>query len=238
MGGTGAPSRKRLRLANYDYATSGAYFITICTDRRKCILGAIDVDVPPVGQGLCPCRLSPIGVIAHEEALNIPKRFPTCELNKHVVMPNHVHMLLTLHNEGDSQVAWQGQSPCPTMDTGVGGGVQDAGRRPARRGQSPCPTVGAATGDAMRSPCRVASTGVDDGTRGSCPTISTIIGAYKSITTKRANALRKTKGRTLWQPRFYDHVVRGEDDYSAIWRYIDENPAKWREDVYWANAER
>ena len=32
------PKRKPTRLAGYDYGTPGAYFITICTYRRKCIL--------------------------------------------------------------------------------------------------------------------------------------------------------------------------------------------------------
>ena len=41
------PKRKPTRLKGYDYSAPGAYFITICTHNRKCILGNI------VGEGLC-----------------------------------------------------------------------------------------------------------------------------------------------------------------------------------------
>ncbi len=35
------PKRKPTRLKGYDYSQDGAYFITICTNDRKCILGNI-----------------------------------------------------------------------------------------------------------------------------------------------------------------------------------------------------
>ena len=34
--------------------------------------------------------------------------------------------------------------------------------------------------------------------------------------------------KNIWQPRFYDHVIRGEQDYKEIWQYIENNPAKWK----------
>ena len=44
--------------------------------------------------------------------------------------------------------------------------------------------------------------------------------------------ITKWAGFSIWQPRFYDHIIRSEEDYQRIWRYIDENPAKWRDDRY------
>ncbi len=44
------PKRKPIRLKDFDYAQSGAYFVTICSLNRECILGEIIV-----GQGLCSC---------------------------------------------------------------------------------------------------------------------------------------------------------------------------------------
>ena len=44
------PSRKRMRMENYDYSSYGAYFITICTQNKKPILSRIvggDVLVAP-----------------------------------------------------------------------------------------------------------------------------------------------------------------------------------------------
>ena len=46
-------SRKQLRLPEYDYSTPGAYFVTICTHDRQCILSDIIVgaDAYPKGTG-------------------------------------------------------------------------------------------------------------------------------------------------------------------------------------------
>ena len=35
------PARKPNRLSQYDYSTPGAYFITICTKDKQCILGSV-----------------------------------------------------------------------------------------------------------------------------------------------------------------------------------------------------
>ena len=42
------PKRKPNRLKSYDYSQNGAYFVTICTDKRRNILSRITV-----GEGLC-----------------------------------------------------------------------------------------------------------------------------------------------------------------------------------------
>ena len=55
------------------------------------------------------------------------------------------------------------------------------------------------------------------------PTISTVVRMLKS-------AVSADAGFSLWQKGFYDHVVRTEQDYLEIWRYIEENPGKWAED--------
>ncbi len=60
-----------------------------------------------------------------------------------------------------------------------------------------------------------------------------VMRAYKSITTKRYNALMGRQGTALWQPRFFDHIVRDEADYLRIWKYIDENQVKWNKDRYY-----
>ena len=37
----GIRERKPLRLKNFDYSTTGAYFITVCTENRRMILSNI-----------------------------------------------------------------------------------------------------------------------------------------------------------------------------------------------------
>lgn len=51
----------------------------------------------------------------------------------------------------------------------------------------------------------------------------------RGIKTRVTRAL----GYSVWQEKFYDHVVRNEEDYLRICDYIHSNPAKWREDNYY-----
>ena len=44
--------------------------------------------------------------------------------------------------------------------------------------------------------------------------------------------IHKECGFSLFQRTYYDHIIRSEEEYIKIWKYIDENPAKWTEDCY------
>ena len=84
------PVRKPNRLPKFDYNTPGAYFITICTKDRKNILGRIvgggALDAPHV-------NLSGIGEIA-DKFIRSGERIPNIHVDKYVIMPNHIHMIL------------------------------------------------------------------------------------------------------------------------------------------------
>ena len=60
------------------------------------------------------------------------------------------------------------------------------------------------------------------------PTLSTIVGLYKSGVSKRIHIINKEI--EVWQKHYYDHIIRNRNDYSEIWKYIDNNPIKWEED--------
>ena len=57
--------------------------------------------------------------------------------------------------------------------------------------------------------------------------------AFKSLTARQANHEENKPHRKLWQRSFYDHVIRNEQDYLEIWKYIDENPVKWELDQFY-----
>jgi REP element-mobilizing transposase RayT len=63
-----------------------------------------------------------------------------------------------------------------------------------------------------------------------------IVGSYKSAVTRRVNALRGTEGTPVWQRNFYEHIVRDDEDLERIRAYIDDNPRRWPEDEYHADA--
>ena len=37
----------------------------------------------------------------------------------------------------------------------------------------------------------------------------------------------KEYGNNIWQARYYDHIIRNQDDYNEKWDYIENNPKKW-----------
>jgi REP element-mobilizing transposase RayT len=73
--------RRSVRLKDYDYSQSGAYFITICTKNRKCLFGAI-VDGA--------MRLNECGEVVQKCWREIPCHFPGAQLDEFVIMPNHI----------------------------------------------------------------------------------------------------------------------------------------------------
>ena len=102
------PKRKHPRLDNYDYSSAGAYFVTICTQNRRCILSHI------VGRGLAPAETDGIeyttlGKIAEEQLLLLEDRYPSLSVDKYIIMPNHIHAILVLENDA------AGASPRPTI---------------------------------------------------------------------------------------------------------------------------
>lgn len=80
--------RKANRIPHYDYATNGAYFVTICTHRRQRILSDIVGDGFPVPK--------PIGLIAQEYIHNIPIKYPSVSVDRYIIMPDHIHILLRI----------------------------------------------------------------------------------------------------------------------------------------------
>lgn len=55
------------------------------------------------------------------------------------------------------------------------------------------------------------------------------MGAFKSLSAKRINREQGAPGEKIWQARYYEHIARNEEDFLAIWNYIETNPVRWRE---------
>lgn len=165
--------RKSIRLRGYDYSNPGAYFVTVCTQKRQCLF--------PFAVGAAPCgRPNPAREIAEEWLEKLTDKYPGVLLEKYVVMPNHIHLLLRF-------VSWE-----------------EAG-----------------------------------GHMG--PPLQEVLDWYKTMTTNayiravKSGRLPCFQGR-IWQRGYYEHVIRNERDYLEIWRYIDQNPARWNEDEYYAET--
>ncbi len=97
--------RKTPRCQSFDYNSAGAYFITICTQSRRCILARI------VGTGVLDCpqiKLTKYGEIADKYIKQLNDFYDHISVESYVIMPNHIHFLLIIKGDGQSR------TPVPT----------------------------------------------------------------------------------------------------------------------------
>ena len=89
------PKRKPTRLRGYDYSTSGAYFLTICVKDKKQLLSKIivgdDAHIVPKN------RLTNIGLVCEKYINNINTKYENVSVDKYVIMPNHIHLIISLY---------------------------------------------------------------------------------------------------------------------------------------------
>ena len=101
------PQRKPTRLKDYDYSSTGVYFITICSKDKKPIFSRVvgdgDLDVPKV-------ILYRYGEIINNNITYMNKIYNHINIDNYVIMPNHVHVLLSVKKSGTSR------SPSPTNE--------------------------------------------------------------------------------------------------------------------------
>ena len=105
------PTRRPNRLSHFDYSAPGAYFITICTQNRKCLFWE------NVGASIArpqTQRLSHYGTIVDQVIRNISAHYPAVSVDHYVVMPNHIHLLLQINTDPDGRAM-----PAPAISTVV-----------------------------------------------------------------------------------------------------------------------
>jgi len=100
------PKRKANRLKEYDYSRPGAYFVTVCTEKRLKTLCDIVGDGFPVPKEA--------GMIAENCIQEIPVRYPMVHVDRYVIMPNHIHLLVSI------DVINGTGNPSPTLGNVIG----------------------------------------------------------------------------------------------------------------------
>ncbi|MBI1281029.1 MAG: hypothetical protein GC179_23085 [Anaerolineaceae bacterium] len=91
--------RKPTRLQGYDYSQNGAYFVTICTQNRVNLFGEIHADE------MNPNRSGEMIMYWWHK---LQDKFPAIELDKVVLMPNHLHGIIVLFEDLPKQGAHAG----------------------------------------------------------------------------------------------------------------------------------
>ena len=241
------PERKNPRLRGWDYGAGGTYFVTFCTSAHRPVLSSIRRGDPC---GRPPLVLTPLGECVAEAIALTGVR-----VEHQVIMPNHVHLLLTLERAATraapigagTQAAARiapadGQTRVAARIVPTGAGTQaDARVAPTDSGTRADARI-APTGRGTQADARVAPTGAgtqadervaptDSGPRAAAE-LGRLVGTVKSRSVHLAAGRGLEAGR-LWQRGYYDHIVRSENDFLRIWTYIDNNPLRWELDRYY-----
>ena len=101
------PQRKHPRMDHYDYSSNGAYFITICTQNRRCLLSRVVAPSQNLWEN-STVAYTQFGKIAADQLLLLENRYPCVGIDQYVIMPNHIHLILILNEAA-------GASPRPTI---------------------------------------------------------------------------------------------------------------------------
>lgn len=88
--------RKNPRLKDYDYILGGYYFITICTENKIQYFGKIV-------EG--KIELNDVGKLAYSNIEKLEEIYNTIKIDKFVVMPNHIHLILIIDKTTDLTIS-------------------------------------------------------------------------------------------------------------------------------------
>jgi REP element-mobilizing transposase RayT len=102
-----SPHRRRsIRLPGYDYSQPGAYFVTVCTRDRECVLGeVVEGEV----------RLNEDGRAVAEAWKWLGRQYSYVELDEWVIMPDHLHGILIIHANATDEPGRGGSRTAPTQ---------------------------------------------------------------------------------------------------------------------------
>ena len=79
--------RRSIRRSGYDYTQSGAYFVTVCIERRLPLLAFYESG---------ELRLNESGKMVEDYWFALPSRFSHIVLDEYIVMPTHFHGIVIL----------------------------------------------------------------------------------------------------------------------------------------------
>jgi putative transposase len=206
--------RRSIRLQGYDYASPGAYFVTICVHWGKCSLGKV-VD----GE----MQMNRPGRVARDFWAQVPIHFPNVSIDAFVIMPNHLHAIIVIHESKTAGCTEQGGEtpPLPSRrdeDRGCGDGETLPERPDERSALSEVAAGAPSLPSQPQSQIRR-------------PTLGQIVAYYyKYQTARQINQVRRSPGNRFWQRNYWEHIIRDETSLNHIRDYILTNTARWAED--------
>ena len=193
--------RQSARLKDYDYSQSGAYFITICAQNRKCLFGEIKN---------AEMELNEAGKMVQAVWKELPQYHPGFEMDGFVAMPNHVHgIILLAENVG---VGLRAYPPANTGKTS-----QQTEQPKQKTGQPPLKT-----GQPRRAAPTITLPDIVHHFK------SFTTAQYRQNVAKFDWPPFPGK---LWQRNYFEHIICSDESLYRIREYIANNPARWEFDL-------
>lgn len=146
-------------------------------------------------------RLSPVGSFANQLITNITAFYPHVEIPLFAIMPNHIHAIIYI----DGEAIW-GTNTRDVMNNRDNGDAMNNGNN----------------GDAMNRGATGGATGQRNPMVTNC--LGTVVRGLKARVSRWANQNNVPFG---WQARFYDRIVRNQNELNNIAEYIENNVINW-----------
>lgn len=189
--------RHQFRAKWHDY-NCGLYFITICACEKRHLFGRI------VGTRFIA---SDLGKIVEENIESLPNYYKDVEVINHVVMPNHVHMVIAI---GSQTMPTNGQSATPKYGC-LKKKEHDDAEIDFHHNSRLATIVGAFKAGVTRTARtrRIASD-----------------------RTHMSDRTRRIASLPVWQSRFHEHIIRNQRAFENIMEYINMNIENWSKDYF------
>jgi putative transposase len=239
QGATMSHGRRSIRLKGYDYTRPGSYFITMCAQGHRPFFGKIKNK---------KMELNLYGRIVYCKWIEIPRHFKNAQLGVFQIMPDHFHAIIILSDNTENPIV--GAKHC-RKDPGRSGanyfgpdpgraganyfgpdpgrlgrlGAKNSGQDPGRLGRLGAKHCGQ---ESWCNTWNIASNASPQLNGTKSGSIAAIIQNFSSVSTRKINRIRKTPAGKIWQRGYYEHIIRDQDEFFAIQRYIIKNPANWR----------
>ena len=212
------PNRRSIRLKNYDYSQNGSYFITIVTQNRKHLFGKIED-----GKMI----LSSVGRIVEEEWLNTIQLRPNVTLGEFIIMPDHMHMIVTIttqveKKDNDEWIHSNPKSPSHTI------GAIIRGFKGASTKKINLFLNSSRTGELLFAPSSELLFAPRTGESPFAPFPSSP--SSESPFAPRMGEWQSAPSapNKIFQRNYYEHIIRNQRDYHRIEKYIIDNPRNWK----------
>jgi len=151
--------------------------------------------------------LSEAGKISSKYWSTIPEHFPFVRLDQYIIMPNHIHGIIEIQS-------------APVNNNSIPVETPNLGVSKSNKADVETPNLGVSTANKIDGRMIV---------QWKPKSIGVIINQYKRICTIE---IRKQMPSFCWQSRYYDHIIRTEEELNRIREYIMHNPMKWSDDEY------